>query len=86
MKTICATLLVFSVTTLLLPRPGRSDTLHTPAVASAEAFDRLKRLAGQWQGAATEPGAPPNVTVVYRVTSANGVVLETLFPGPTPRC
>ena len=82
MKTMRLAFLVFSVMTLvLLPRPGRADPPRGAALSSAEAFDSLKRLAGQWQGPVAEPGAPPSVTVIYRVTLANSVVLETLFPG-----
>ena len=81
MKTINPTLLLFSVMTfLLLPHQGQADSTRRPTVSGTEAFECLKRLAGQWQGTAAEPGALPSVTVIYRVTSANSVVLESLFP------
>jgi hypothetical protein len=61
--------------------------LAAPALARAQAvdgkaaFERLKALAGTWQGEAGhgQPGAPAVVT--YRVASGGSVVEETLFPG-----
>ncbi len=51
------------------------------AVDPGAAFERLKSLAGTWQGqAGDEKGGPPAI-VVYRVASAGSVVQETLFPG-----
>jgi hypothetical protein len=42
-------------------------------VTAAEAFARLKALAGKWEG--------PMAKVNYRVTAGGTVVMETLFPG-----
>ncbi len=58
-----------------------------PALAQAQAvdgkaaFERLKSLAGTWQGQAGhgQPSAPAIVT--YRIASGGSVVEETLFPG-----
>ncbi len=60
-----------------------------PALAASEsaaldgkaAFERMKTLAGTWEGTAGhgQPGQP--ATVVYRVASNGSVVQETLFPG-----
>jgi hypothetical protein len=44
---------------------------------AAAAFERLKQLAGEWEG--TAAGEPAVVT--YRVTSAGHTVIETLLPG-----
>jgi hypothetical protein len=52
--------------------PGRLD--------ARGAFERLKALAGDWEGTVTSKDGPP-VSVVYRVTSGGSVVLEDLFPG-----
>jgi hypothetical protein len=54
---------------------------HAQAVDGKAAFERLKSLAGTWQGQAGhgQPGAP--ATVTYRVASGGSVVEETLFPG-----
>jgi hypothetical protein len=45
------------------------------------AFDRLKSLAGTWEGRAGDETTGPPATVVYRVASGGSVVQETLFPG-----
>ncbi len=54
---------------------------HAQAVDGKAAFERLKSLAGTWQGQAGhgQPGAP--ATVTYRVASGGSVVEEALFPG-----
>jgi hypothetical protein len=51
------------------------------AVDGKSAFERMKSLAGTWQGKAGhgEPDQP--ATVTYRVASGGSVVEETLFPG-----
>lgn len=51
------------------------------AVVPKAAFERLKTLAGTWEGQAGDgqPGLP--ATVTYRVASGGSVVEETLFPG-----
>src|SRR5262245_2959144 len=52
-----------------------------PAKVDAKAaFEKLKGLAGEWQGrAGGEEGMP--ATVSYKVTSNGSVVMETLMPG-----
>lgn len=57
-------------------RPSAAQQAADPRAA----FERLKSLAGTWEGQAGEAGAPP-ATVVYRVASGGSVVQETLFPG-----
>ncbi len=56
-----------------------------PAAAQAvdpqKAFERLKSLAGTWEGQAHDEKGGPPATVVYRVASGGSVVQETLFPG-----
>jgi hypothetical protein len=54
---------------------------QAPAVDGKAAFERLKSLAGTWEGQAghAQPGEP--ATVTYRVASGGSVVEETLFPG-----
>jgi hypothetical protein len=59
--------------------------LATPAMAQPvdgkAAFERLKTLAGIWQGQAGHGPADQAATVTYRVASGGSVVEETLFPG-----
>lgn len=44
------------------------------------AFERLKTLAGDWEGHIEKPDGPPGMAS-YRVASGGSVVMETLFPG-----
>jgi hypothetical protein len=61
--------------------------LAAPVLAQAQAvdgkaaFERLKSLAGTWQGQAGHGEAGHAATVTYRVASGGSVVEEALFPG-----
>jgi hypothetical protein len=44
------------------------------------AFDRLKRLAGEWEGTVMTPDGPP-VRVRWEPTAGGHVMRETMFPG-----
>jgi hypothetical protein len=61
----------------VIARPGAAQQ----AVDSHAAFERLKSLAGTWEGPTGAGKAGPPATVVYRVASGGSVVQETLFPG-----
>jgi hypothetical protein len=50
------------------------------AVDARAAFERLKKMAGTWEGSVVS-AAGPRASVVYAVTSGGSVVKETLFPG-----
>jgi hypothetical protein len=43
------------------------------------AFEKLKGLAGTWEGSTSEAGM--NATVTFAVTANGSVVMETMFPG-----
>jgi hypothetical protein len=50
--------------------------------AVGAAFERLKKLAGDWELAAPPEGAPNGqVALRYRVTAGGSAVVETVFPG-----
>jgi hypothetical protein len=51
-----------------------------PAPDGKAALERLKALAGEWQGHMTTEDGPP-VALRYEVGSGGTVVKETLFPG-----
>jgi hypothetical protein len=51
-----------------------------PAPEHKAAFDRLKTLAGAWQGHHTTPDGPP-MEVEYRVTGNGTALVERLFAG-----
>ena len=50
------------------------------APTASQALDRLKALAGTWEGS-IEGQEGGRATIVYRVISGGSAVLETLFPG-----
>jgi hypothetical protein len=52
-----------------------------PPVDPKAAFERLKSLAGEWEGKAGHGQADQGAAVVYRVASGGSVVEETLFGG-----
>jgi len=58
--------------------------LATPAVAGPAdgkaAFERIKSLAGEWQGTVGAHGGPP-ASIRYEVGSGGTIVRELLFPG-----
>jgi hypothetical protein len=49
-------------------------------LAPDAAFEKLKGLAGRWEGSVDTPDGPASI-VEYRVTAAGKTVMETLFPG-----
>jgi hypothetical protein len=51
-----------------------------PAVDGRAALDRIKRLAGTWEGNVATPDGPTGV-VRYELTAGGNSVVEKLFPG-----
>jgi len=60
--------------------PAVGDEKGAAAPDSKAAFERLKGLAGTWEGTGAEE-MPGPVTLQYRVTGGGSAVVETLFPG-----
>lgn len=67
-----------SVPTSIQAMPDRAPVMHN-------AFDRIKQLAGRWEGSGAGNSLPgekqEKVAVVYEVTSGGHAVLERIFPG-----
>src|SRR5436305_13423241 len=63
--------------------PGVCDGARAApaAVTAADAFDKLKSLAGNWEGKAGDGKGSHPAGVQYRVTGNGGAVVETLMPG-----
>jgi hypothetical protein len=78
MKTISVIVLVGMI---LVGFVGQALAGAKTGLTGKEAFEVMKGLAGEWHGTIHEQGRGPEVTVVYRVTSAGTAVMETLFPG-----
>lgn len=51
-----------------------------PYVGS-EAFERMKQLAGSWEGMMDMGKGPMKVTTTYKVTSNGSALIETVFEG-----
>jgi hypothetical protein len=65
---------------------ANADHMNMPAYEGSAEFQKIKALAGHWEGTSkTEEGAQgEKVTVDYAVTSNGSAVVEKLFPG-TPQ-
>ena len=56
--------------------------MHHAVPPGSPEFERIKSLAGRWEGTAKESDAEAKPTSVeYKVTSGGSVVVETLCPG-----
>jgi hypothetical protein len=60
---------------------GGAALAGAQTVDGKTAFERLKTLAGTWEGQAGQGQPGEAATVTYRVASGGSVVEETLFPG-----
>jgi hypothetical protein len=72
-----STRLAAAVLGLALAAPSSPAADALPDAKAA--FERLKALAGDWEGKV--PGYEGNHSVQYRVTSAGNTVIESLFAG-----
>jgi hypothetical protein len=75
-----------NISRILLAVVGMSGTFlwaggdHPPITGSAE-LERMKALAGRWEGTTTMGKEPQKAAVEYAVTSNGSAVEEKLFPG-----
>ncbi len=53
-----------------------AQTKNQTITAAAAAFEKLKSLAGEWQG----PGPQGLITISYQIVSGGSAVMETLVP------
>ncbi|MBX7137957.1 MAG: hypothetical protein K1X83_08240 [Oligoflexia bacterium] len=58
-----------------------ADECPAPAREFSAEFNRIKALAGEWQGTSEDRGKQEPATVRYEITSGGTAVVETLFPG-----
>ncbi len=78
MKTLLRCSKVLALVACLTCLVARAADKPTPAT---EAFERLKGLAGEWQGRIGDREKGEPTTVLYRTTAAGHTVIETIFPG-----
>lgn len=77
------TLILFAmILTLSVPLAHAGDPVMSTHQGSAD-FEKLKNLAGTWEGASATTGqqAAAPVTVEYAVSSNGSILLEKLMPG-----
>ena len=77
-------LLPLAVASAFLVAPSllaSASAAEPAAVDGKAALERLKSLAGTWEGQAGHGQPGQAATVTYRVASGGSVVEETLFPG-----
>ena len=48
---------------------------------SSTGFEKIKSLAGTWEGTVDHGTGPMQMTVVYEITAGGSAVQETIFPG-----
>ena len=68
---------------IVLASMGLAQTPGTPekVAPSTETFQKLKSLAGEWEGQANEGGQVIPAITSYRLVSDNSVLLNDLAPG-----
>ena len=60
---------------------AQSRVLAEPPDAGSTAFDKLKSLAGEWEGKANEAGHDMATTTSFRMVSDNSAILNVLGAG-----
>lgn len=76
------TVLLFSavVISAYADPPNDKDDHHMGPVTGSKELEKLKTLAGTWQGTTVMEGKEMPVTVTYKTSSNGSIVVETLFP------
>ena len=72
-------LLLLAIPLLAVVNSSRADEKTTPA--SAQRFEALKKVAGDWVAVGKDGKATDKIIASIRVTSAGSAIQETLFPG-----
>jgi hypothetical protein len=67
------------VTVCSLAAVAAASAASANGIDAKAAFEKLKGLAGTWEGSTSEAGM--NATVTFAVTANGSVVMETMFPG-----
>ena len=81
-------LLIIAVLACAPAALAQSPATDAPAAKPApapHALDRLKALAGDWSAEGLDGNSAPGARMRYEVTAGGSAVLETLFPGASPR-
>jgi hypothetical protein len=71
------------VTVCLLVAVTAGAAASANGIDAKAAFEKLKGLAGTWEGSTSEAGM--NATVTFAVTANGSVVMETISPARSTR-
>ena len=58
-----------------------ADEQKQKPYVGSEAFERMKQLAGSWEGIMDMGKGPEKVTTTYKLTSNGSAIVETVFEG-----
>ena len=61
--------------------PSEQSDHHMGPVTGSKELEKLKTLAGMWQGTTVMDGKEMPASVIYKTSSNGSIVVETLFPG-----
>jgi hypothetical protein len=76
-----------SITSLILTSlslvsiASQAASKSEPAMSAQAAFEKLKGLAGEWQGTEGEKSKGQGMPIVYKLTSHGTVLMEIMGPG-----
>ncbi len=70
------------IAVLMIAGVGMSQTMRpAPSATTGAGFDKLKSLAGEWEGVMHEGGQQLPATTSYRIVSGGSVVMNVLGAG-----
>ncbi len=74
-------LIIISIILVSMSGVAVAGESKAPRQSDSKEFEKIKSLAGKWEGTTTESGKDQSVSVTYHLTSGGAAVVETLFPG-----
>lgn len=82
MKTRNMIIAVFTFLLTVIPMQAQAQEAHEhKSYTGSEAFERLKKLVGVWEGTMDMGKGPQKITASYKLTAANSALVETVFEG-----
>jgi hypothetical protein len=74
---------IFILSLFAISTQGLSDPSHMPKIEGSKEFNRLKTLVGTWEGMSEMgmKGEAQKINILYKLTSNNSAIVETLSPG-----
>jgi hypothetical protein len=62
-------------------QPGKQNQHEQKPCVGSETFERMKQLAGSWEGTQDMGQGPMTITASYTLTAGGSAIVETLFEG-----